>query len=71
MSEIREELTQRLYYEKLDVLQKAETCEQFLDQSDEGCPSVRGFCDWLAEGLEGNNRSGHFGKESDYYYVFS
>ena len=28
-------------------------------------------CDWQAEGLEGNNRSGHFGKESDYYYVFS
>ena len=29
------------------------------------------FCDWLAEGLEGNSRSSHFGKESDYYYVFS
>jgi len=28
-------------------------------------------CDWHAEDLEGNNQSGHFGKESDYYYVFS
>jgi len=43
LSEIREELNQRLDYEKLGVLQKAETCERFLDRSDEGCPSVRSF----------------------------
>ena len=28
-------------------------------------------CDWQAEDLEGNNRSGLLGKESDYDYVFS